>query len=116
MGRRRNDTQAGDFLGGTLDMLILRVLQRGAAHGFTIATSIEQRSDAALLIEQGSLYPALHRLEERGWIVSSWGVSENNRRARFYSLSAKGRRQLVAETTRWEHLVRAVQRVMRPAE
>ena len=97
-------------------MLILRVLQFGRAHGFRIADAIQRSSHEALLVEQGSLYPALHRLEERGWIVSSWDLSENHRRARFYSLTSKGRKQLVAETDRWEHLVRAVQRVMRPAE
>ncbi len=116
MRRRKSATGEGDLLAGTLDMLILRVLQRTPAHGFTIASSIEARSDDTLLVEQGSLYPALHRLEARGWITSSWGVSENNRRARFYSLTPKGRTQLAAETSRWEHLVRAVRRVMRPAE
>ena len=104
------------MLAGTLDMLILRTLQGGAAHGFSIAASIERRSDDDLLVEQGSLYPALHRLEERGWISSFWGTSENHRRARFYRLTTKGRRQLTSETSRWEHLVRAVARVMKPAE
>jgi len=104
------------MLAGTLDMLILRTLQSGAAHGFSIAASIEQRSDDDLLVEQGSLYPALHRLEERGWISSFWGTSDNHRRARFYRLTVKGRRQLSSETSRWEHLVRAVARVMKPAE
>jgi PadR family transcriptional regulator PadR len=116
MRRRKFNSAEGDLLGGTLDMLILGVLQHRPAHGFTIAANIEQRSDAALLVEQGSLYPALHRLEERGWIASSWGMSENNRRARFYSLTPRGRKQLLAETSRWDHLVRAVQRVMRPIQ
>jgi PadR family transcriptional regulator PadR len=104
------------MLGGTLDLLILRTLQAGAAHGFTIAGSIARRSDAALFVEEGSLYPALHRLEERGWIASFWGTSENNRRARYYRLTTQGRRQLAAETSRWEHLARAVARVLGPAE
>jgi len=116
MRRRTTRPDEGDLLGGTLDMLILRVLQLGSAHGFAIAEAIQRSSNDALLIEQGSLYPALHRLEERGWIMSSWGVSENNRRARFYSLTSTGRKQLLAETHRWEILVRAVQRVMRPAQ
>src|SRR5947199_10508657 len=115
MRRRQSQSADGDLLAGTLDMLILKVLQHGPAHGFTIAAHIERRSDAALLVEQGSLYPALHRLEERRWIASSWGLSENNRRARFYSLTRRGRTQLLAETSRWEHLVRAVRQVMRPA-
>jgi transcriptional regulator len=116
MSRRRVRDAEGDMLGGTLDMLILQSLRLNPAHGFTIARLIQQRSDAALLVEDGSLYPGLHRLEERGWIISSWGMSENNRRARFYRLTPKGRRSLVRETTRWERLVRAIGRVMRPAE
>jgi PadR family transcriptional regulator PadR len=114
--RRRKTPAAGDMLGGTLDLLILRTLQPGAAHGFTIASSIAQRSDAALLVEEGSLYPALHRLEERGWIASYWDKSENNRRARYYKLTAQGRKQLAAETSRWEHLAQAVARVLSPAK
>lgn len=116
MRRRKSRPDERDLLGGTLDMLILRVLQLGRAHGFAIAEAIQRTSNDALLIEQGSLYPALHRLEQRGWIVSLWGVSENNRRARFYSLTSKGRTQLIAEANRWENLVRAVQRVMRLAQ
>ena len=115
MRRRKPGGADGDLLGGTLDMLILQVLLPGRAHGFTIANLIQLRSDAALLVEQGSLYPALHRLEERGWIRPQWGTSENNRRARFYALTPKGRRHLHAETSRWERLARAVARVMRPA-
>jgi PadR family transcriptional regulator PadR len=114
--RRRKTSSTGDMLGGTLDLLILRTVQAGPAHGFTIATSIGRRSDDALLVEEGSLYPALHRLEERGWIASDWGMSENNRRARYYRLTAAGRRHLLAETSRWEHLARAVARVLRPSE
>ena len=95
-------------------MLILRMLQAGPAHGLQIAQDIERRSDDVLLVEQGSLYPALHRLEERGWITSSWGVSESNRRARYYQLTPIGKKQLTAESSRWATLTRAVARAMRP--
>jgi len=104
----------GDLLAGTLDMLILRILQAGAAHGLEIAQRIQRQSDEVLLVEQGSLYPALHRLEERGWISPFWGTSDTNRRARFYRLTARGRKRLLAETSRWESLARAVGRVLRP--
>lgn len=114
MSRRRAHDAGGDLLGGTLSMLILQILSDSPANGFTIARTIERRSAAALLVEEGSLYPALQRLTGRGWITSSWGVSENNRRARFYRLTAKGRRALLDETGRWSRLVRAVGRVMRP--
>ena len=113
MRRRRTDSD-GDMLAGTLDMLILRILRLGPAHGLEIAQAIERRSDAVLLVEQGSLYPALHRIEEQGWVSAYWGTSGNNRRARFYKLSAKGRQRLVAEADRWASLVDAVSRVMRP--
>ena len=114
--RRRQDARAErDLLAGTLDMLILRMLQAGPAHGLQIAQDIERRSDDVLLVEQGSLYPALHRLEERGWITSSWGVSDTNRRARFYRLTPKGKAQLVTESSRWTSLTRAVARAMRPS-
>jgi PadR family transcriptional regulator PadR len=113
--RRRPDGSDGDLLGGTLDMLVLRTLIAGRAHGFAIALSIATRSGEKLLVEEGSLYPALHRLEDRGWISSEWGLSENNRRAKFYTLTAKGRRQLAAEADRWSDLVAAVARVMEPA-
>jgi transcriptional regulator len=112
--RRRPDGTDGDLLGGTLDMLVLRTLQAGAAHGFAIAQSIAMRSEEVLLVEEGSLYPALHRLEDRGWISAEWGVSDNNRRAKFYTLTAKGRKQLVNESQRWAQLVAAVARVMEP--
>ena len=105
-----------DLLQGTLDLMILQTLVLGPAHGHTIAHAIEHRSDEVLQVEHGSLYPALHRLEDRGWICSYWGASENNRKARFYKLTAAGRRQLAEETTRWEKLVRAVNRVLRPVE
>ena len=105
-----------DLLQGTLDLMILQTLVLGPAHGHTIAHAIEHRSDEVLQVEHGSLYPALHRLEDRGWISSYWGASENNRKARFYKLTAAGRRQLAEETTQWEKLVRAVNRVLRPVE
>ena len=96
-------------------MLVLRTLKLGPAHGFAVAQSIGRRSDDVLLVEEGSLYPALHRLEEKGWISAAWGTTENNRRARFYSLTARGRQQLAAESNRWAQLVAAVGRVMEPA-
>jgi PadR family transcriptional regulator len=97
---------------GTLDMLILRTLVLGPAHGHTIAHAIEHISDDVLQVEQGSLYPALHRLEDRGWVSSYWGPSENNRKARFYRLIAAGRKQLGVETRRWRILVEAIGRIL----
>jgi len=105
----------GELLQGTLDMLILRTLILGAAHGHTIAHAIERRSADVLQVEHGSLYPALHRLEDRGWIASFWGTSENNRKARYYRLTPAGRRQLAEQTNRWDELVEAINRVLRPA-
>ncbi|HEX4566211.1 MAG TPA: PadR family transcriptional regulator [Vicinamibacterales bacterium] len=105
-----------NLLQGTLDMLVLHTLRRGSAHGYTIAKSIEQRSEAFLQVEQGSLYPALNRLEDRGWIDSYWAVSENNRRARYYTLTRKGRRQLQQEAAQWGQIVRAIALVMEPIE
>ena len=104
------------LLQGTLDMLILQTLLQGPAHGHQIATTIERTSNDALLVDHGSLYPALHRLLKRGWITGTWGTSANNRRAKFYALTPSGRRQLVREATRWERMVEAVSRVMRPAD
>ena len=104
------------LLPGTLDMLVLHTLRRGAAHGYTIATLIEQRSAAFLQVEQGSLYPALHRLIKRGWISVQDGTSENNRRAKFYRLTAKGRRQLAIEISKWDKLAGAIARILMPAE
>jgi PadR family transcriptional regulator len=101
-----------ELLLGTLDMLILRTLVMGPAHGHTIAHVIEHTSEDVLQIEQGSLYPALHRLEDRGWVSSYWGASENNRKAKFYRLTAAGRKQLVAETSRWRQMARAIGLVM----
>lgn len=102
-------------LQGTLDLLILKVLRHGATHGWDIARQIQVSSRDVLQIHTGSLYPALHRLEERGWISAEWGASENNRRARFYRLSAAGKRELVQETASWEEYVLAVTRVIRTA-
>ena len=113
--KRRGPSQS-ELLQGTLDMLVLQTLRLGPAHGYTIARVIQQRSDEVLQVEQGSLYPALNRLEDRGWIASYWSTSENNRRARYYKLTAAGRRQLTEETSRWEQMVRAIARVMRPME
>jgi transcriptional regulator len=105
----------GELLQGTLDLLILKTLVGGPAHGHTIAYAIERGSDAVLQVEHGSLYPALHRLEDRGWIASFWGTSENNRRARYYRLSPAGRRQLAEQTSRWDTVVRAINGILRPA-
>jgi PadR family transcriptional regulator, regulatory protein PadR len=104
------------MLQGTLDMLVLRTLVLGPAHGHTIAHAIERGSQDVLQIEHGSLYPALHRLEDRGWIVSFWGTSENNRKARYYRLTPAGRKQLHTQTTRWEQMVTAIGRILKPAE
>jgi transcriptional regulator len=102
------------LLQGTLDLLILRILALGAFHGQAIARVIQQRSGDTLLIDHGSLYPALQRLESRGWIKGTWGTSDNNRRARFYSLSAAGRKQFASETGRWNRLVESIARVLAP--
>jgi transcriptional regulator len=104
----------GDLLQGTLDMLILQTLVLGPAHGHAIAHVIERRSDQILQVEHGSLYPALYRLDARGWIASFWGTSENNRKARYYRLTAAGRKQLADETSRWERLASGISRVLRP--
>src|ERR687896_2710421 len=102
------------LLQGTLDLLVLRILALGPHHGHGIAVAIEARSGDTLLVDHGSLYPALQRLEQRGWVKGAWGVSENNRRARFYSLTAVGRKQLTVETGRWNRLVESIARVMEP--
>ena len=107
--------QPSDRLQGTLDLLILRVLRQGDMHGWGIAQHIQQISRDVLQVNQGSLYPALRRLEERGWIAAEWGTSENNRRARFYRLTSAGRRQLAQETASWEEFVAAVTRVLQIA-
>ncbi len=104
-----------ELLQGTLDLLILRTLLFGPAHGHAIAKAIERNSAEVLQVEQGSLYPALHRLIKRGWISFADGTSENNRRAKFYRLTAKGRRQLPVETNKWDRLADAIARILRPA-
>ena len=104
------------MLQGTLDLLILRTLVRGPVHGHAIAKAIEFNSDDVLQVEQGSLYPALHRLIKRKWISVEEGISENNRRAKFYKLTAEGRRQLAAETSKWDKMAGAIARILRPAE
>jgi PadR family transcriptional regulator PadR len=103
------------MLQGTLDMLVLKTLAPGAAHGHTIAKIIERGSGDFLQVEQGSLYPALYRLEERGWIASFWGSTENNRKAKYYRLTPAGRKQLIEQTTRWDRLVEAIGQIMHPA-
>ena len=107
--------QKTDLLQGTLDMLILKALSTGAMHGYGVGQRIEQMAEEMLRVEEGSLYPALYRLEERGWISSVWGTSDNNRRARFYRLTARGRRQLGVEEENWRRLVLAVGKVMQTA-
>ncbi len=111
----KRDRERIELLQGTLDLLILRTLRLGPAHGHAIAKAIERGSDDVLQVEQGSLYPALHRLIQRGWITFEDGTSENNRRAKFYRLTAKGRKRLEVETSKWETLARAVGRILRPA-
>jgi PadR family transcriptional regulator PadR len=111
---RRESPLQSEMLQGTLDMLILRTLAIGTAHGHTIAHAIEKGSEEILQIEHGSLYPALHRLEDRGWIASFWGTSENNRKAKYYRLTPIGRKQLETQTTRWEQVVRAIGRILNP--
>ncbi|MEO8660576.1 MAG: PadR family transcriptional regulator [Bryobacteraceae bacterium] len=115
MPRNESPLQS-ELLAGTLDLLILQTLVLGTAHGHTIAHSIERGSEDVLQIEHGSLYPALHRLESRGWIASFWGTSENNRKAKYYRLTPDGRKQLIAQTTRWEQMVRAIGRILKPVE
>src|SRR5215470_12733726 len=109
------DADRIELLQGTLDLLILQTLRRGAAHGHEIMEAIRLRSDEVLQVEQGSLYPALHRLIKRGWIAFDHGTSDNNRRAKYYRLTAAGRKQLVVETSKWERMARAIARVLRPA-
>ncbi len=104
-----------DLLQGTLDMLVLRTLARGRMHGYAIAESIHQRTDNVLRIEEGALYPALHRLELRGLLAAEWGLSENNRRAKYYRLTPGGQRRLEAERAAWNRMVMAIARVMETA-
>jgi transcriptional regulator len=107
--------QSTDILQGTLDLLILRTLRNGPHHGWDIAERIEQISENVLQVNQGSLYPALHRLEHQGWIKAEWGVSELGRRARFYRLTASGRKQLALESEKWERITAAIGRVLKMA-
>ncbi len=115
MARRKTSRDRGDMLRDTLDMLVLRTLLFGPSHGHTIAHTIEATSDEVLQVEHGSLYPALHRLEQQGLIASFWGTSENNRKARYYRLTPAGRKRLTQERSRWEILTGAINRVLGPA-
>ena len=115
MGQRKPADERGDMLQGTLDMLILRTVLPAPAHGHTIAHAIERTSEDILQVEHGSLYPALHRLEEQGLIASFWGTSENNRKAKYYRITPAGKRHLVKQRSRWEELVGAIARVLGPA-
>lgn len=108
----KKNQEDNEMLKGTLDMMILKTLITGDAHGHTIAKVIERSSEEILEVEQGSLYPALHRLEAKGWVSSYWGASENNRKAKFYRLSVAGKKQLARETNRWRRLTRAIGLVM----
>jgi len=105
-----------DLLQGTLDMLILKIVALGPVHGYGISLRIRQISKDVLQVQQGSLYPALHRLEKRGWLEADWGESDNGRQARFYRLSAKGRKQLAAEQSNWDRLSEAVHLIMQTAQ
>lgn len=107
--------EPGDLLRDTLDLLVLKTLDRGPLHGYAIAEYIHARSDDALRVEEGALYPALHRLELRGLLGSEWGVSDNNRRAKFYRLTAAGRKQLAEETRHWGRMAAAIARILEPA-
>jgi len=110
MGQR--ECKPGDLLQGTLDMLILKTLTRGARHGYAITEFIQETTDDILKVEEGALYPALHRLELRGLLKSEWGLSDNNRRAKFYSLTGAGRRQLSVETEHWGRMASAIARIL----
>src|ERR671932_771918 len=112
---RRESPLKSEMVQGTLDMLILQTLVLGAAHGQAIAHAIERGSEDVLQVEHGSLYPALHRLTNRGWVAAFWGTSENNRKAKYYRLTPAGKKQLTEQTTRWDELVRAINGVLRPA-
>jgi PadR family transcriptional regulator PadR len=109
-------TDKSDLLQGTLDMLILKIVALGPVHGYGISLRIRQISKEVLQVQQGSLYPALHRLEKRGWLTAEWGESENGRQAKFYKLSTKGRKQLQAEESNWKRLAQAVTQIMQTAQ
>ena len=115
MSTRKDDERIA-LLQGTLDLLILRTLLFGPQHGHGITVSIQRQSDDALLVDHGSLYPALQRLEDKGWIAAGWGTSDNNRRARFYRLTKAGRKQLMAETRQWKRLTSAIGRILGTGE
>ena len=108
-------TTRAELLQGTLDLLILKTLSEGPLHGYDIARWIRERSSDVLVVEEGSLYPALYRMEEKGWIAAEWGKSDNNRRAKFYGLTRPGRKQLAEETRVWERVSKAIHLVLRPA-
>ena len=108
-------SKAGELMQGTLDMIILQTVSRGAMHGYAISESIQQRSDEVLKVEEGALYPALHRLQVRGYLAAEWGTSENNRRAKYYRLTAAGRARLANEAERWTRIAGAIGRIMQPA-
>src|SRR5260370_36442964 len=116
MPPQRDDNERAALLQGTLDVLILRTLVLGSRHGQGIARSIQQESEDVFLVDHGSLYLALQRLEERGLVSAKWGVSENNRKARFYTLTAKGRKQLAQKATQWRRVANAIARILGPAE
>jgi PadR family transcriptional regulator PadR len=116
MPTRTPDDDRVALLQGTLDLLILKILVLGARHGQGIARSIQQLSEEVFFVDHGSLYLALQRLEDKGWIAAKWGVSENNRKARFYSLTAKGRAQLLQKTSQWRRLARAIGLILGPEE
>jgi len=115
MFSRVKKSEPGELMQGTLDMLVLKTLCRGAQHGYAIAESIERTSQDVLHVEEGALYPALHRLESRGLLAAEWGVSENNRRAKFYRLTAAGRKQLAQEASYWARISAGISRVMETA-
>ena len=108
-------TQPPNLIKGSLDLLVLRVLSHGNAHGYGIMARIRDRSEGAILVEEGSLYPALHRMERQGWIEAEWGLSEQNRRAKFYSITRRGRGELAARERDWRRMTEAIDRVLRPA-
>ena len=112
MSTRKDEDDRIALLQGTLDLLILRTLVFGPQHGHGITLSIQRQSDNTLLVDHGSLYPALQRLEEKGWIAAEWGTSDNNRRARFYTLTKAGKKQLTAETRQWKRLASAIGRIL----
>jgi PadR family transcriptional regulator, regulatory protein PadR len=113
MTQKKSET--GDLLRDTLDMLILKTLSPGEMHGYDIAEYIHERSDQVLGVEEGALYPALHRLEVRGLLAAEWGASDNNRRAKYYRLTAAGRKQLAEETAHWKRMSSAIERILEPA-